>query len=720
MANLSNINNKFLVTTGGNVLIGQTSAVGSSKLQVTGTITADTVDGTVITDGFITMGFAQLNRYGAAIELQYTPTNAATLVKIGANGSNPTIFNAYTGDATFAGNVGIGLTPNASYSKLQLKAPASSYGFDLIGRDAGSNGESQITFWNSNQTTQLAAIFNTTDNLGFVTGTTERMRIENTGVMKFANTATSTGDVGTIAHYTNDYMYIRGGTGGLAIGDDGFDTSIYLNNSDSMSFNTAGVQKMRINSQGQTWIGGGSYTGSDIANGSTSYLNSLNAGAFSILHRNSSDAYIHFNSYFTSSSTYVSKYTGIGMMIGVNAAVDNGMFFSKAPSVNGGQVQTYETGIMQIGYGANNHVGIGTTSPAAKLDIGIGTLANNGYGGLRIFDDANHFWMLIQKNSVGASRLSLYNGQGSIPLVFQEGGGNVGIGTTSPDTRLHIYGSSTVSEIYLGEDAAVDKAGILKYNQGNGTGTGTVQLGNYGDNLSIDGITIKKGGNVGIGTTTVINEKLSVYAGASTGITTIADVLGVYANVNLPQANRGAAIRLGVGPDGAYSTKIATVYEQSSPSYLNPAMVFYTMNNSYIKGTEVERMRITSAGTIFMYGLGGYTSNNADVRYATSSKELYYQTSSKRYKTNIVNLENSLDKINKLRPVRYVDINTEEPACGLIAEETVEIIPEVVFTKEIEGFDKPQVEGINYSDLVPFLIKSIQELKAEIELLKSK
>jgi hypothetical protein len=36
MANLSNINNKFLVTTGGNVLIGQTAAVGSSILQVTG------------------------------------------------------------------------------------------------------------------------------------------------------------------------------------------------------------------------------------------------------------------------------------------------------------------------------------------------------------------------------------------------------------------------------------------------------------------------------------------------------------------------------------------------------------------------------------------------------------------------------------------------------------------------------------------------------------
>jgi hypothetical protein len=36
MANLSNINNKFLVTTGGNVLIGGTAVVGAAKLQVTG------------------------------------------------------------------------------------------------------------------------------------------------------------------------------------------------------------------------------------------------------------------------------------------------------------------------------------------------------------------------------------------------------------------------------------------------------------------------------------------------------------------------------------------------------------------------------------------------------------------------------------------------------------------------------------------------------------
>ncbi len=45
---------------------------------------------------------------------------------------------------------------------------------------------------------------------------------------------------------------------------------------------------------------------------------------------------------------------------------------------------------------------------------------------------------------------------------------------------------------------------------------------------------------------------------------------------------------------------------------------------------------------------------------------------------------------------------------------------EFLFTKEIEGFDEPQIEGLNYSDLVPFLIKSIQELKANNDSLKAR
>ena len=49
-------------------------------------------------------------------------------------------------------------------------------------------------------------------------------------------------------------MYMRGGTSGLAIGDDGFGVSIYLNNSNNIAFNTgAGTEVMQIDSVGNCW-----------------------------------------------------------------------------------------------------------------------------------------------------------------------------------------------------------------------------------------------------------------------------------------------------------------------------------------------------------------------------------------------------------------------------------------------------------------------------------
>jgi hypothetical protein len=81
--------------------------------------------------------------------------------------------------------------------------------------------------------------------------------------------------------------------------------------------------------------------------------------------------------------------------------------------------------------------------------------------------------------------------------------GNVGIGTTSPDTDLHIYGSTSQTNIFLGETGTPDKAGIIKYFQGdNSSNPGRLAFGSWGDNFSTGASTmcIKKGGFVGIGT----------------------------------------------------------------------------------------------------------------------------------------------------------------------------------------------------------------------------
>ena len=222
---------------------------------------------------------------------------------------------------------------------------------------------------------------------------------------------------------------------------------------------------------------------------------------------------------------------------------------------------------------------------------------------------------------------------------------------------------------------------------------------------------ITSGGDVGIGTSdntaTDINARLHVYKQATAN--TVQELLRLDCGENNHRVGVGGAI---VFRDIDVYTDTAKIIAQRVANSSGSTLQFQ------LRGSE--KFNISSSGTIKAPSLGGYTPTGADLRYDTSDGEIYYQTSSERYKTDIVNLESSLDKINLLRPVRYKDINTNEPACGLIAEEVAKTIPEVVFKKEIEGFDKPQIEGLNYADLVPFLIKSIQELKAEIEILKNK
>jgi hypothetical protein len=100
--------------------------------------------------------------------------------------------------------------------------------------------------------------------------------------------------------------------------------------------------------------------------------------------------------------------------------------------------------------------------------------------------------------------INIMQGQdGNHVAIFKHVGSSayrMGLGTEDPDAKLHVYGGTANTEIFLGEDAAADKAGIIKYNQGDGNGIGTLQLGHWGDTLGTAGMTIKKGGSVGIGT----------------------------------------------------------------------------------------------------------------------------------------------------------------------------------------------------------------------------
>ena len=106
--------------------------------------------------------------------------------------------------------------------------------------------------------------------------------------------------------------------------------------------------------------------------------------------------------------------------------------------------------------------------------------------------------------------------------------------------------------------------------------------------------------------------------------------------------------------------------------------------------------------------------------YATGEITAYY-TSDINLKTNITNINSSLDIIDKLRPVTYnwnsiaKEINPLKDNTidsGLIAQELEEILPNIVHNMD-NGY-----KSIDYIKIIPYLIGAIKELKQKINQLE--
>lgn len=201
-------------------------------------------------------------------------------------------------------------------------------------------------------------------------------------------------------------------------------------------------------------------------------------------------------------------------------------YYAGTGGIHFGNGATGETGIWT---NAGN-VGIGTVSPGANLDVGVGatqccaaqfpnisldqTSYTNGQMSWLQFHNAGEAEAYIRLAGggpagprAGQRRLEIGDSQGVLTSLTVTG--NVGIGTTAPGARLHILGTgagdSEVARfsdstaggnayITIGDDQGVTGSYLLndKTNQ-------LLRLGMHGDSTPL---VIKKGGNVGIGTTT--------------------------------------------------------------------------------------------------------------------------------------------------------------------------------------------------------------------------
>jgi hypothetical protein len=384
----------------------------------------------------------------------------------------------------------------------------------------------------------------------------------------------------------------------------------------------------------------------------------------------------------------------------------------------------------------NRKVGIGTTSPSQELtvygsdpiisiqeasvssQVDIGTGTSTGFINVQKADGTR----TIQLN-------------GSADSYFT--GGNIGIGTTSPGSQLHIKNTSGAAILNLEASANGGEALFKAIGKSGGGDSRTIQFrydsgGDAGriitaENIPIQIMTqnttrvhVKGDGDVGIGTTSPAH-KLHIIDGAGTslrlGNTTNASTAGL-------AYNWGGSFGLKCDPDdNAGGTK--HIYMQ-------------------VIGTTF--FNLSSTGKVTCTGVNSLTTTGGSAVYVESDGDLLRYTSSRKYKTDIETAEDKYaDEILTCRPVWYRSTSTNDIKnssktksdfgwFGFIAEEIAEINPRLVNYKTKESQQQSdgtlksveldpsayEAESVRYTDFIPLMVNLLKRQAAKIETLETK
>tara|TARA_R110000796_G_scaffold149398_1_gene266213 strand:- start:216 stop:767 length:552 start_codon:yes stop_codon:yes gene_type:complete len=114
-----------------------------------------------------------------------------------------------------------------------------------------------------------------------------------------------------------------------------------------------------------------------------------------------------------------------------------------------------------------------------------------------------------------------------------------------------------------------------------------------------------------------------------------------------------------------------------------------------------------------------FTNTNGTVgTIITSGSSTAYNTSSDyRLKENVQYEWSATERLKKLKPAQFNFLSDPDNTVdGFLAHEAQEVVPEAVtgVKDEVDDDDKPVMQGIDQSKLVPLLVKTIQELEARI------
>ena len=137
------------------------------------------------------------------------------------------------------------------------------------------------------------------------------------------------------------------------------------------------------------------------------------------------------------------------------------------------------------------------------------------------------------------------------------------------------------------------------------------------------------------------------------------------------------------------------------------------VNNFYLKDVNqnAERLRINTSGYLGVLESNPQYELDVDGDIHASGDVIAFSDIS--LKENIKTIDNSLEKVNKLRGVEFNKVGSDKKSIGVIAQEIEKILPEVV--KE----NDKGIKSVAYGNITGILIEAIKELKQEIETLKT-
>ena len=138
----------------------------------------------------------------------------------------------------------------------------------------------------------------------------------------------------------------------------------------------------------------------------------------------------------------------------------------------------------------------------------------------------------------------------------------------------------------------------------------------------------------------------------------------------------------------------------------------------FFKTRSEQRMRITSGGQIeFAATYNNTTASAANMHISSAGGQIFRSTSSLKYKTDVRDYDKGLNEVMQLQPKYYKGKDDGDTQfAGLIAED----VNDLGLSEFVQYAEDGTPDSLAYTHMVALLVKSIQELKAEIEILKNK